>query len=82
MSLLNLDSLWFIFSSLEVSAADSLPRERNFLAISGRAVKALRPETKARIEEHLELLIVDLPTIETVGGGGFRCMMAGIHLKK
>ena len=52
------------------------------MAISGRAVKALRPETKARIEEHLELLIVDLPTIETVGGGGFRCMMAGIHLLK
>jgi hypothetical protein len=34
------------------------------------------------LEAHADLLPVSIPTIERVGGGGVRCMLAEIHLPK
>ena len=52
----------------------------SFLAISKRAIEALTLENKKILEKHLRFITVDLQTIEKVGGGGFRCMLAGVHL--
>jgi len=49
------------------------------LALSTRALKALRPEQTATLECFADLLPLDVPTIE-LAGGSVRCMLAGIHL--
>jgi hypothetical protein len=49
------------------------------LALSRRALKALRPDQIAVVESHMPLLPLDVPTIE-LAGGSVRCMLAGIHL--
>ncbi|KFL92463.1 Amidinotransferase family protein [Acetobacter malorum] len=51
------------------------------LALSSRALKALRPEQVRVIERSATLLPLDVPTIE-LAGGSVRCMMAGIHLTR
>ena len=50
------------------------------LAISHTAVKALSPLNLAALQRQLRLIEVHIPTIEAVGGGGVRCMLAGVHL--
>lgn len=49
------------------------------VALSARALSALRPEQVAALEAHARLLPLDVPTIE-LAGGSVRCMLAGIHL--
>ena len=49
------------------------------LAISARAVDALRPEQLAIIEGSAEIIPLSIPTIE-LAGGSVRCMLAGNHL--
>ncbi len=49
------------------------------LALSSRALKALRAEQITRIERSAKLLPLDIPTIE-LAGGSVRCMLAGLHL--
>lgn len=54
-------------------------RDGAFLALSARALRALTPDQRQRIERHLPILALDVPTIE-LAGGSVRCMLAGIHL--
>lgn len=49
------------------------------LALSARALKALRPHQLAALRRGAELLALDVPTLE-LAGGSVRCMLAGIHL--
>jgi hypothetical protein len=42
----------------------------------------LEPEQVAMIEAHHTILHSDLETIETLGGGSARCMLAEIYLPK
>lgn len=49
------------------------------LALSQRAMAALRPDQIARIEQSADLLPIAVPTIE-LAGGSVRCMIAGVHL--
>ncbi|MGR3759489.1 citrulline utilization hydrolase CtlX [Roseobacteraceae bacterium NS-SX3] len=56
-----------------------LTGHRRLLALSARALDALRPEQIAVIEQSAALLPLSIPTIETAGGS-VRCMLAGIHL--
>ena len=65
----------FAGNALELTGA------RRILAISARALRALRPEQIARIEASAEPLAISIPTIETAGGS-VRCMIAGIHLSR
>ncbi|MBF0852007.1 amidinotransferase [Gluconobacter sp. R75690] len=64
----------FAGNALELSGAQG-----RVLALSGRALRALRPDQVRVIERSATLLPLDVPTIE-LAGGSVRCMMAGIHL--
>ena len=52
------------------------------IAISAAAKASLRPDRLRQLESFGELLDVPIPTIERVGGGGIRCMIADVHLPR
>jgi len=55
---------------------------KNFTILSKQANKALTKEQKDILKIHTNLLPIDINTIETIGGGSVRCMMAEIFLEK
>lgn len=59
--------------------AFELKGKNRILALSSRAVEALRPEQINIIERSAQLLPLSIPTLETAGGS-VRCMLAGVHL--
>ncbi len=56
--------------------------ERSILGLSLRAFDTLTNTQKATIEKYCELVPLSIPTIETIGGGSARCMMAEVFLDK
>lgn len=54
----------------------------NFLIMSARARKSLDEKQTTEIEKHARILSAEIETIETVGGGGVRCMLAEIFCEK
>lgn len=52
------------------------------LAISRTAVNALSPDNLAALQRHLRFLEANVDTIEAVGGGGLRCMLAEVLCEK
>ena len=46
------------------------------LALSTKALSALEPEQRQRLEARARLTPIAIPTIECIGGGGVRCMLA------
>ena len=52
------------------------------IAISSAAKASLRPDQLRQLESFGGLLDVPIPTIERVGGGSIRCMIADIHLPR
>lgn len=56
--------------------------EKTFLVMSETAFNSLTDMQKAQIEKHTNILSVAIPTIETIGGGSARCMLAEIFLKE
>ncbi len=52
------------------------------IALSQTALDSLRPSQRATLEAHGELVAADIPTIERVGGGSVRCMIAEVHLPR
>jgi len=52
----------------------------NILALSSTALTSLTSTNIKALQSHLKLVELSIPTIETIGGGSVRCMMAGIHL--
>ncbi len=65
----------FAGNALELQGADG-----RLLALSSRALRALSAPQIASLEQSVQLLPLDVPTIE-LAGGSVRCMLAGIHLK-
>ena len=58
-------------------------RGERMIALSTSAKQCLRPEQRRALDTlGGELLDADIPTIERVGGGGVRCMIADIHLPR
>ncbi len=53
-----------------------------FLILSQTAFNSLRKEQKQMLEAYSQLIVISVPTIEEVGGGGVRCMMAEVFLEK
>ncbi|MCU7693256.1 citrulline utilization hydrolase CtlX [Haoranjiania flava] len=53
-----------------------------FTLLSKTAHASLTTEQKQKLKKHTKLLPVDITTIETIGGGSVRCMMAEIFLDK
>ena len=56
------------------------PEEQHFLVMSEQAFKSLRPNQIQQIEKYAEIIAVPIYTIEHIGGGSARCMMAEIFL--
>lgn len=56
---------------------------RPLVALSSRARETLSPDQRRRLEALAGPLVeAPIPTIEAVGGGGVRCMIAEIHLPR
>lgn len=65
----------FCANVLELEDSDGTPQ----LAMSERAYQAFTPEQRGSIERRVEVIHVDLETIETHGGGSARCMLAELY---
>ncbi len=55
---------------------------KTFLVMSETSLKSLTDKQIVQIENHTTILSVNIPTIETIGGGSARCMLAEIYLKE
>ncbi|MEW7280114.1 citrulline utilization hydrolase CtlX [Aquimarina sp. 2201CG1-2-11] len=56
--------------------------DKRYLVMSQSAFKSLTKDQITKIEKHCAILYSDLATIETLGGGSARCMMAEVFLPK
>ncbi|QKX03716.1 amidinotransferase [Aquimarina sp. TRL1] len=56
--------------------------DKRYLVMSSSAYNSLTKEQIFKIEKHCLILHSDLTTIETLGGGSARCMMAEVFLPK
>jgi hypothetical protein len=54
--------------------------EKPLLIMSQQALSSLQPAQVKSIEKYNPILPISIPTIETIGGGSTRCMMAEIYL--
>lgn len=68
----------FAGNVLEVEAG----RERSILVMSTRAAGVYTPHQMSLLREHCDIVAVSLDTIESVGGGSARCMLAEIFLPR
>lgn len=68
----------FAGNMLQVISKNNQP----LLIMSASAYHSLRPDQVAKIEQHCPILYSDINTIETLGGGSARCMMAEVFLPK
>jgi len=66
----------FAGNLLEVQGEQGEP----LIVLSQRAHDALTAEQRSTLQNHGRLLPVTIDTIEQVGGGGARCMLAEIFL--
>ncbi len=66
----------FAGNMLEVRNA----KDQLHLVMSKSAFDAMRKEQIDQIEKYAKPLWVDISTIENIGGGSARCMMAAVHL--
>ena len=67
----------FAGNVLELSAAGGPA-----IVLSATALHSLTSAQKRILESHAQLLPAAIPTIERIGGGGVRCMLAELHLPK
>ncbi len=58
------------------------PPAGNILALSETALRSLEPRQRKALEKYANLVPMAIPTIEHLGGGAVRCMLAEIHLPK
>ncbi len=58
------------------------PAAGTVIALSQSAWRSFEPAQRRLLESHGEVVAVDIPVIERLGGGGVRCMLAEIHLPK
>ena len=52
------------------------------IALSLKALSNMTPDQVRKLEKFGSLVAVDIPTVEAVGGGSVRCMIAEIHLPR
>ena len=58
------------------------PAGGHVAALSTTAWRSLGSAQRRILESHAEVVPVEIPTIERIGGGGVRCMLAELHLPK
>lgn len=68
----------FAGNMLQVVGAD----EKQYLVMSSAAYNSLSKDQVSKIERHCDILHSNLETIERLGGGSARCMMAEVFLPK
>ena len=68
----------FAGNMLQISNVDG----KLFLAMSAQAYNSLDHKQKQKIKRYNDILYSDISTIEMVGGGSVRCMLAEIFLKQ
>jgi hypothetical protein len=68
----------FCGNILQVNSVDG----HSHIVMSQRAESGFNPEQIERLERYGQILAVDLQTIESVGGGSARCMMAEVFSEK
>jgi hypothetical protein len=66
----------FAGNMLEVHNEDG----KSLLVMSKSAHQSLTDEQVTALQQYTEILSADLTTIETIGGGSARCMLAEVHL--
>jgi len=64
----------FAGNALEVKAD-----EKNCWVLSDTAWNSLNPDQRSQLESDGGICVVKIPTIEKLGGGSARCMMAGVY---
>jgi hypothetical protein len=58
-------------------------RSGSVVAMSARALEAMTPAQRETLQSHSgPIVAVPIPTIEKLGGGSVRCMLAEVHLPK
>ena len=57
-------------------------RDGPLIALSSAARRSFRAGQLSELERHGALVEADIPTIERVGGGSLRCMIADVHLPR
>jgi hypothetical protein len=70
--------LSFAGNMLEVKDREGNP----VLLMSTTAFNCLTPSQIQKIEAKVRIAHTPIPTLETIGGGSLRCMLAGIHVKR
>lgn len=68
----------FACNALELRSTDGRP----LIALSEAALASFTPHQRRQLEGYGELVSVSIPTIEAVGGGSVRCMIADVHLPR
>ncbi|MHA7058566.1 citrulline utilization hydrolase CtlX [Aquimarina sp. M1] len=68
----------FAGNILQIAGAD----EKRYLVMSSSAYQSLSKDQISKIENHCSILYSNLETIEKLGGGSARCMMAEVFLPK
>ncbi len=68
----------FAGNLLALRARDGGP----LIAMSDAALRALAPEQRRRMERHGTIVAAAIPTIERLGGGSVRCMLAEVFLPR
>lgn len=68
----------FAGNMLQVIGAD----DQRLVVMSGAAYRSLSQDQIIQLEKHGKIIHSDIPTIEKLGGGSARCMMAEIFLHK
>jgi hypothetical protein len=58
------------------------PAGGHIIVLSTTAWRSLGPAQRRVLESHAGIVPVAIPTIERIGGGGVRCMLAELHLPK
>lgn len=74
-----IDLSWDQLAAFAGNAIELQGEEGRVLALSSRAWKALTQSQRVALETLVDILPLDIPTIEHAGGS-VRCMIAGIHL--
>lgn len=54
---------------------------QSFLVMSSRAKKAFHLKQLQKMEQYSQFIEADVSTIEEIGGGGVRCMLAGLFVE-
>ena len=74
------------FSQMNAFAGNMLQvqntESKTFLVMSATSLISLNENQITQIKKHTTILSVEIPTIETIGGGSARCMLAEIFLSE